>query len=105
MSANGFGHLPDRSTLVLTSLAGGDKHGYALIKDIESFTGSKLGPGTLYGTLARLEQEGLIVALPEVARRHPYRISEDGIKALKVQLSSNMRLAEVGLARMGIERA
>lgn len=104
MSTNGYVELPDRSTLVLTSLAGGEKHGYALMKDIEDFSGARLGPGTLYGTLARLEQEGLITPLPEDARRRPYRISEDGIKALKVQLSTNMRLAEVGLKRMGIER-
>ncbi len=38
--------LPERSVLVLTSLAGGDKHGYALIKDIEAFSGLTLGPGT-----------------------------------------------------------
>ena len=48
--------LPERSVLVLTSLAGGDKHGYALIKDIEAFSGVTLGPGTLYGALARVER-------------------------------------------------
>ena len=41
----------DRGMLVLTSLAGGPKHGYALIKDIEGFAGVTLGPGTLYGAL------------------------------------------------------
>lgn len=104
MSTNGYGHLPDRSTLVLTSLAGGEKHGYALMKDIEGFAGARLGPGTLYGTLARLEHEGLITALPEDDRRRPYRISKDGAKALKIQLSANMRLAEVGLKRMRVGR-
>ena len=48
--------LPERSVLVLTSLAGGDRHGYALIKDIEEFAGVKLGAGTLYGALAVLAE-------------------------------------------------
>lgn len=64
-------HLPDRSTLVLTSLAEGPKHGYALIKDIQQFSGATLGPGTLYGALARLDREGLVKALPSQERRHP----------------------------------
>ena len=51
--------LAERSVLVLTSLAGGDRHGYALLKDIESFSGVALSPGTLYGALAKLEAERL----------------------------------------------
>ena len=46
----------DRSVLILTSLAGSPKHGYALIKDIEDFAGVTLGAGTLYGALAKLEE-------------------------------------------------
>ena len=49
---------------MLTSLAGGPKHGYALVKDIEGFAGVRLGPGTLYGCLSKLEAAGLIEALP-----------------------------------------
>ena len=55
MSADGIRGSSDRSILVLTSLAGNPKHGYALIKDIEEFAGVKMGPGTLYGCLAKLE--------------------------------------------------
>ena len=54
----------DRSILILTSLASCPRHGYALIKDIEEFAGVKLGAGTLYGALAKLEREGLVLALP-----------------------------------------
>ena len=43
----------------------------ACIKDIEDFAGVKLGPGTLYGCLAKLEEAGLVEALPSEARRHP----------------------------------
>lgn len=59
----------DRSVLILTSLAGSSKHGYALIKDIEEFAGVKLGAGTLYGALAVLERAGLVEALPAEERR------------------------------------
>jgi DNA-binding PadR family transcriptional regulator len=94
--------LSERSTLVLTSLAGGDKHGYALIKDIESFSGVKLGPGTLYAALARLEREGLIQALPEADRRRPYQITAAGTETLTTRLSETARIAQLGLARIGV---
>jgi DNA-binding PadR family transcriptional regulator len=90
----------DRSVLVLTSLAGGPKHGYALIKDIESFAGVKLGPGTLYGALAKLEETGLVEPLPAEERRHPYQITASGLEVLRERLSESARLAEVGLARV-----
>ena len=44
----------DPSLLILASLAGGDKHGYAMMEDIEAFAGARLGPGTLYGAITRL---------------------------------------------------
>ena len=56
--------LADRSVLVLTSLAGADRHGYALMKDIKSFSGVALSPGTLYGALAKLEADGFVQRLP-----------------------------------------
>lgn len=90
----------DRSVLVLTSLAGGPKHGYALIKDIESFAGIKMGPGTLYGSLAKLEEAGLVEPLPAEERRHPYRITATGLAVLRERLSESARLAKVGLARI-----
>jgi DNA-binding PadR family transcriptional regulator len=63
--------LSQRSVLILTSLAGGPRHGYGLIKDVEQFAGVRLGPGTLYGVLARLEQAGLVKGLPSEGRRYP----------------------------------
>jgi DNA-binding PadR family transcriptional regulator len=62
---------------MLTSLAGGPKHGYALTKDIEKFAGVTLGPGSLYGAIARLEARGLIEPEPVGSdeRRRPYRIT------------------------------
>jgi len=52
-----LGRTQDPTILVLTSLTGGPKHGYAIIKDIEEMTGTVFGPGTLYGVLVRLEEE------------------------------------------------
>jgi DNA-binding PadR family transcriptional regulator len=90
----------DRSILILTSLAGSPKHGYALIKDIEEFAGVTLGAGTLYGALAVLEKSGLVEALPAEDRRHPYRITAAGREHLQVRLSEAVRIAHVGLRRI-----
>src|SRR5580692_12455256 len=86
MSVDGIRGSSDRSILVLTSLAGSSKHGYALIKDIEEFAGVKMGPGTLYGCLSKLEDAGLIEALPAEDRRHPYRITAVGSQTLNERL-------------------
>lgn len=90
----------DRGVLILTSLAEGAKHGYALMKDIESFAGVRLGPGTLYGALARLEEDGLVAALPPDARRRPYKITADGRAALEEELSLQAKVAKIGLKRL-----
>jgi DNA-binding PadR family transcriptional regulator len=90
----------DRSVLVLTSLSSGPKHGYALIRDIESFAGMTLGPGTLYGAIAKLEQAGLIEALPEEQRRKPYRITAKGAVDLREQLEQSRVISMVGLGRL-----
>jgi DNA-binding PadR family transcriptional regulator len=97
------GDLSQRSVLVLTSLADGPKHGYALIKDIEQFAGVTLGAGTLYGVLARLEEAGLIEALPAEERRHPYEITAEGTAALTTQLRQDELITRVGLARIGVQ--
>jgi DNA-binding PadR family transcriptional regulator len=90
----------DRSILILTSLAGSPKHGYALIKDIEDFAGVTLGAGTLYGALSVLEKDGLVEALPAEDRRHPYQITATGREQLRVRLSEAARIAQVGLRRI-----
>ena len=48
--------MSDPTLLVLASLADGEKHGYAMMEDIQSFAGVRLGPGTLYGAITRLEE-------------------------------------------------
>ena len=91
--------------LVLTSLAGGPKHGYALAKDIEDFAGVKLGPGTLYGALSRLEERGWIEALPADDRRRPYRITTRGAESLTTHLAAVQQVAATGLRRLELRPA
>jgi DNA-binding PadR family transcriptional regulator len=95
-----IGRFSDPSLLVLSSLAGGSKHGYAMIEDIEHMAGVKLGPGTLYGVIARLEQRGLIEPLPSDDRRQPYRLTGLGVTYLRKQLGALKHIAETGLQRL-----
>jgi DNA-binding PadR family transcriptional regulator len=96
----GLGRFSDPTVLILTSLAGGPKHGYALIKDVEEIAGTTLGPGTLYTALSRLEGRGLIEALPEEERRRPYRITPTGVAALRDHLEHARRVSATGLKRL-----
>src|ERR1700684_3901997 len=92
----------DASVLILTSLADGTKHGYALLQDIKEFAGLQLGPGTLYGALDRLDPRGLIEALAAEDRRQPYRITAAGVVALRARLDSIERVSSVGRLRLGL---
>lgn len=100
-----FGHFSDPALLILTSLVGGAKHGYAMIEDIETFSGSRLGPGTLYGALTRLEQRGWIEPLPAEERRRPYRLTAAGEAVLREQLSGLENFVRAGLGRLGVSHA
>jgi DNA-binding PadR family transcriptional regulator len=96
-----LGSYTGPATLILSSLAGGEKHGYALTKDIEDFSGVHLAPGTLYGALARLVDQGLIEPVAsDDDRRRPYVITPGGSEALRTQLSEQRRVAEIGLRRL-----
>jgi DNA-binding PadR family transcriptional regulator len=96
----GFGRYAGPATLILSSLADGAKHGYALTKDVESFAGVRLSPGTLYEALARLEWQGLIEAVDSDDRRRPYRLTAAGATTLKAHLNAQRRVADVGLRRL-----
>jgi DNA-binding PadR family transcriptional regulator len=95
-----LGRWSDPALLVLSSLAGGEKHGYAMVSDVLEMAGVHLGPGTLYGALARLQEQGLIEALPAEGRRRPYRITAAGSQALAQQLTTIAAVADRGLARL-----
>jgi len=95
-----LGRFSDPSLLILASLAGGEKHGYAMVEDIARMSGVRLGPGTLYGALARLERRGLIEPLPAEDRRRPYRLTGLGATALREQLQGLRAFATTGLQRL-----
>jgi DNA-binding PadR family transcriptional regulator len=86
--------------LILSSLAGGEKHGYALIEDIAEFAGVTLGPGTLYGALTRLVERGLVEAMPADGRRRPYRLTASGAQDLRAYLDHARTVVRVGLQRL-----
>ena len=90
----------DPGLLLMISLAGGPKHGHAMLLDIERFCGTRLGPGTLYGALSRLETEGKVESLPLEGRRRPYRLTPAGKRSLSERLDSLRRAVETGVARI-----
>ena len=92
----------DPPLLILTSLAGGPKHGHALAADIAAFAGVTLGPGALYGAITRLEERGLIEPLPSDDRRRPYRITAAGSAYLAESITELRRIADVGSSRLGL---
>jgi DNA-binding PadR family transcriptional regulator len=103
MNLADFGRFSDPALLILSSLADGPKHGYGIMSDIETLTGLRLGPGTLYGALARLESSGLIKSLPAEDRRRPYQLTAKGITALRDELTLLQKLASTGLKRLAAQ--
>jgi DNA-binding PadR family transcriptional regulator len=86
--------------LVLTTLADGPKHGYAIMQEAEHLHGQPLGPGTLYAALARLERRGLIEAVPSDDRRRPYRLTGLGATTLEAHLDRMQAFAQRALGRL-----
>jgi DNA-binding PadR family transcriptional regulator len=99
------GRSNDPPVLILTSLASGSKHGYALQQDIEAFAGVRLGPGTLYGAISRLEKRGLIEPAGAAGRRRPYRLTTAGAEALEAALAELRAIVEEGTLRLAGTRA
>ena len=95
-----FGRFSEPALLILISLASGPKHGYAMIEDIESVAGVRLGPGTLYGAISRLESRGLIEALEPDRRRNPYRLTGSGERSLRERLENLAAVARAGTRRL-----
>jgi DNA-binding PadR family transcriptional regulator len=92
--------MSDPTLLVLASLADGDKHGYAMMEDIQRFAEVRLGPGTLYGAITRLEQRGWIRPVSPGNRRQPYTLTGAGRQYLNEQLEQLQKVVKTGLARL-----
>ena len=92
--------MSDPTLLVLSSLADSDKHGYAMMDDIQRFAGIRLGPGTLYGAITRLEERGWIRPVPGADRRQPYSLTALGRTHLQQELSNLDHIVRTGLRRL-----
>lgn len=95
---------------ILLSLAEGERHGYALKREIAQRTGGKLhpGPGVLYGSINRMLELGLIEesdARPDPhlddERRRYYRITPLGRQAARAEAARMRELVELAAARFG----
>jgi DNA-binding PadR family transcriptional regulator len=86
--------LREPTFFILLSIADEQKHGYAILQDVETLSGGKikLSNGTLYGALTRLQDQGLIERVPsrEPALsgkpRKDYRLTETGLHILKAEI-------------------
>ena len=94
------GPATDPELLILSSLAEGPKHGYAIMTDIDVFAGVRLGPGTLYTAITRLVEKKLIAPAAGSGRQRPYRLTAKGATSLGEQLAEMRRVAAIGLTRL-----
>jgi DNA-binding PadR family transcriptional regulator len=92
--------LTDPTLLILASLADGEKHGYAMTQDIERFADVRLGPGTLYGAITRLEKLGWIRRVEIEERRKPYRITAAGRHYLEEEMASLNQVVKTAQRRL-----
>ena len=92
--------MSDPTLLVLASLADGDKHGYAIMVDVEAFAGVRLGPGTLYGAITRLEERGWIRPTTSKDRRQPYTLTTAGRQHLEEQTVALERVVRTASRRL-----
>ncbi|WP_337019358.1 PadR family transcriptional regulator [Oceanobacillus massiliensis] len=87
---------------ILISLAEGNKHGYAIMEDIESSYDIKIGPGTLYGAISRMEKQKFIEAIPSKDRKKPYQITSKGRVYLQEKLMEIETVTKLGFKRLGL---
>lgn len=94
--------------VILLSLSDRPRHGLGVVEDVEARTGGmvKLGPGTLYGTLRRLDELGFVHELEQAPddlsddpRRKYYEVTDEGRAALEEEAERLRRLVEVASAR------
>jgi len=99
--------LPSVTFHILMALAAGDRHGYAIIQDVAERTGGsiRLGAGTLYRSLQRMLEQGLIVETedrpaPEMddERRRYYRITRQGEAAARTEAERLTELVRMARA-------
>jgi DNA-binding PadR family transcriptional regulator len=101
--------LPSAAFQILLALAGGDLHGYGIMREVESQTGGRmrLGPGTLYSSLQTLREAGAIEELESEAagteRRRYYRLTGAGRKLVRSEAERLEELLNVARAKKVLE--
>ena len=105
-SLGDLGRFAEPSLYILVSLSGGPKHGYAIMTDVEEISGSPMGPGTLYGSMGRMMEAGLIRESdkrvdPEMddERRIYYELTGAGRAALEAELKRYRSVVAVAQGR------
>ena len=93
---------------ILLALADGEKHGYGIMQEVAAITDNavRMGPGTLYGTIKRMLEAGLITETDERPdptlddeRRRYYRLTAPGKRVAQAELARLERLVNVGRAK------
>ena len=100
--------LPVSQLHILVALTTGDKHGYAIMKEIEALTEGAvaMGPGTLYAAVRQMLKAGLIEesserpdpALDDQRRRY-YRLTDLGVRTLEAEVARMELLSRTARAR------
>lgn len=96
------GKFSEPSLLILISLAEKSCHGYAIMEDIEKNYDIKLGPGTLYGAISRLEKAGFIHMLESDDRKKVYELTDAGRNHLTDQIKEIQKVTALGTKRLGL---
>ncbi|GAA3721167.1 PadR family transcriptional regulator [Salinicoccus jeotgali] len=99
MTTNKFS---EPTLLILISLAEQNRHGYAIMEDIQSSYDVKLGPGTLYGAISRLEKAGYISPIESQDRKKPYKMTTEGEIYLTEQIKEIQKVTNIGMKRLGL---
>lgn len=95
-----FGRFTEPAVLILLSLAGQPRHGYAICDDVETISGHRPGPGTLYGAIARLESRGFITPMKSEGKRTIYKLTVAGSQALEARLRAMEQITKLGRKRL-----
>ena len=99
--------LPPATFHILVALSDGERHGYAIIQDVESSTDGelRLSAGTLYRSIARMVEQGLIAEVArrrtaaEDERRRTYRLTPFGTAVARAEMRRLSQLVRLARAR------
>lgn len=85
---------------ILLALSDGPLHGYAIMQAVEAQTGQATGPGTVYGSIGRMESAGLVEQQPGEGRRKIFGMTSAGRAALSAEGQRLTRLAALVADRL-----